>query len=415
MDRYCGLLDNCFNHFLITVLTTLIGTLLWPPTYEATATLVLDYDSSNPMNLTTMPPVTTQSAEYINTQIEIIKSRQIALRVIDHLRLDRHPGIIEAFNKAKTRNPLYFWQSDRNLDIKVWLADEFLLKYLKVEPARDARFLYIRFLSLDPNFSAVVANAYAEAYADYNLELKVMPFKEASQWFSEKLNDVKEKADEVNKKFSAYKKSKGIISLEGRYYDDAVQRLDQLTRDLVAAKIRLHEAQVAVRRIEGSKGSYESLPEVISNAFIQNLKAEKIRLEKDLSEFSEKFGTMHPQYLRLQSELQTVNSKLNAEIKNIIDAIKQDYHSASERVRALENVVASQKNEVLNLHRSRYDMESLKRDVETSHSQSTLIFAPFFSISGFISSKILIKSSLREIFSFMTPFVPVLIKINNES
>lgn len=364
--------------FVVTIMTTLIGSLIWPPTYEATATIVLDYDSSNPMNLTTLPAaVITQSAEYINTQMEIIKSRKIAIGVIDQLKLDKHPNIIEAFNKAKTKNPLFFWQGDKNLEIKVWLADEFLSEYLKVEPAKDARFMYIRFSSSDPNFSAAVANAYAKAYTDYNLELKVTPFKEASRWFSEKLNDVKEKADEANKQFSEYKKSKGIISQEGRYYDDAVQRLNQINTDMVAAKTRLYETKVAIRRVEESKGSYESLPEVISNAFIQNLKTERIRLEKSLSELSEKFGTKHPQYLRLQSELQTVNTKLNAEIKNIINAINQDYHSASERVRALENAVASQKNEALNLNRARYEVEAIKREAETSQQAYDVVLKKF--------------------------------------
>lgn len=364
--------------FVVTIMATLIGSLLWPPTYEATATLVLDYDSSNPMNLTTLPAaVITQSAEYISTQVEIIKSRQIASGVIDHLKLDKHPSIIEAFNKARAKNPLFFWQSDKNLNIKVWLADEFLSKYLKIEPARDSRFLYIKFSSSDPNFSATVANAYAKAYTDYNLELKVMPFKEASQWFSERLNDVKKKADAASEQFSEYKRHKGVISQEGRYYDDEVQKLDHLNRDMVATKTRLYETKVALRRLEDSKGSYESLPEVISNAFIQNLKAERIRLEKSLSELSEKFGTKHPQYLGLQSELQTVNSKLNTEIGNIIDAIKQDYHSASERVRALENAVASQKNKVLNLNRARYEMESLKRDAETSQQAYDVVLKKF--------------------------------------
>ncbi len=66
--------------FVTTVLTTFIGSLLWPPLYEAIATLVLDYDSSNPMNLSNVPTAgMLQSVEYINTQVEIIKSRRIAL------------------------------------------------------------------------------------------------------------------------------------------------------------------------------------------------------------------------------------------------------------------------------------------------------------------------------------------------
>jgi len=100
--------------FVTTVLTTFIGSLLWPPLYEAIATLVLDYDSSNPMNLSNVPAAgMLQSVEYINTQVEIIKSRRIALDVIDHLKLDKHPDIIKKFNESKEGNPVFFWKDDK--------------------------------------------------------------------------------------------------------------------------------------------------------------------------------------------------------------------------------------------------------------------------------------------------------------
>jgi len=362
--------------FVTTVLTTFIGSLLWPPLYEAIATLVLDYDSSNPMNLSNVPTAgTLQSVEYINTQVEIIKSRRIALDVIDHLKLDKHPDIIRKFNEARETNPVLFWKDDKsNMDIRTWLADEFLSEYIKVEPTRDTRFLYIKFYSSDPNFSAEVANTYARAYAAYNLELKVQPFKDAGKWFSEKLENVKTKSDKASEELREFQKKKGVVSVEGKYYDDALQRLDQINRELVDAKAKHYEATVALRRMNDNKGAYESLPEVISNAFIQNLKTEKIKLEMSLSELSGKVGKKHPQYVRLQSELQTVNTKLNAEINNIISAIRQDHNSAKERVRNLEKALAGHKSEVLNLNISRYEIDSLSRESEAfKHTYDTVL------------------------------------------
>src|SRR4030067_3218371 len=133
--------------FVTTVLTTFIGSLLWPPLYEAIATLVLDYDSSNPMNLSNVPAAgMLQSVEYINTQVEIIKSRKIALDVIDHLKLDKHPDVIRNFNEAKEVNPIFFWKEDKsNMDIRTWLADEFLFHLIKVVPTSATRFLIINF------------------------------------------------------------------------------------------------------------------------------------------------------------------------------------------------------------------------------------------------------------------------------
>ncbi len=82
--------------------------------------------------------------------------------------------------------------------------------------ARDTRFLYIKFYSGDPKFSAVVANAFAKSYTDHNLELKVAPFREAGQWFASKMKDMKGKSDKATEQLREYQKEKGIITQEGR-------------------------------------------------------------------------------------------------------------------------------------------------------------------------------------------------------
>lgn len=364
--------------FLTTVITTLLLSLIWPAKYEGTATIVLDYDSSNPMNMNMMAAIAMPpSVEYINTQIEIIRSRRIAVGVIDLLGLDRVPQIVEEFNDVKAGNPLFFWRDPKDLDIKVWLADEFLSKYLKVEPARDTRFLYIKFYSGDPKFSAVVANAFAKSYTDHNLELKVAPFREAGQWFASKMKDMKGKSDKATEQLREYQKEKGIITQEGRVYDDAIQRLDQINRDLAAAKTKQYEARVALSRVEQSKGNLESLPEVIGNSLLQSLKAERAKFETQLAEISGKIGTKHPQYIRLQSEIKAVNEKIAAEIQNVVSAIRQEHQSANQRVAQLESAVAGLKGNVLDLNLKRVELDSLSRESDAYKQSYDVVLKKF--------------------------------------
>lgn len=352
--------------FCATVLSTLIGSLLWPAKYQSTATLMLDYDSSNPMNMGAAVASGLSSIEYINTQIEIIKSRRIAEGVVDILRLDKVPEIVASYNEAKSGHSLFFWRKPLDQDIKGWLASNYLSQGLKVEPARDSRFLYISFKSPDPAFSAAAANAFARSYTDYNLELKVTPFREAGKWFSEKLKDAKGYSDKASEQLREYQQKKGIIAQQGAVYDDAVQRLDQINRELASAKAKLYESRVALKRAEDAKGNYESLPEVLANSFVQNLKAEKVKLETQLNELSAKAGSAHPQYIRLQSSLDTVNGKLKTEVQNIINAIRQDNASATQRVTQLESAVGGLKRESSSVNVSRFELDTLSRESESS-------------------------------------------------
>lgn len=355
-----------------TVLTTLITSMLWPAKYEGVATIMLDYDSGNPLNMTVAAmPVQATSIEYLNTQMEIIQSRRIADGVMDILKLDKMPEVKADYADSRDRERFFFWKAETKPDIRQWLFDEFLSKYLKVQAGRDSRFLYIKFYAGDPAFSAAVANAYAKAYNDYNLELKVTPFKSAGKWFSEKLKDAKGYSDRSNEQLREYQQKKGIIAQPGlpgqqtAYYDDAVQRLDQINKELATAKTKYYETKVALKRVEDARGNYDSLPEVLSNSFVQSLKAEKVKLETELTELSAKAGPGLPQYQRLQSMLNNVNGRLQKEMRTIVASMRQDYNAASGRVASLESAVAGLKKESTAANVARFEMDTLAQESET--------------------------------------------------
>jgi uncharacterized protein involved in exopolysaccharide biosynthesis len=356
--------------FFATVLTTLVGSILWPVKYEGIATIMLDFDSSNPMNISmAAAPEALNSTEYINTQLEIIRSRRIAEGAVTLLNLEKDPEIIAKFKESKTVNPIFFWRKESKIDIRTWLVDAFLSRGLKVVPAKDSRFIYIKFYSPDPVFSAAAANAFAKAYTDYNLELKVTPFKDAGKWLSEKLKDAKGYSDKTAEQLLEYQQKKGVIAqlgtAQGAVYDDALQRLEQINKELAAAKAKLYESRIALSRIDGSRGNYESLPEVLANNFVQSLKTQKVTLETQLTELSGKAGTSYPQYVRLKSMLDNIKDKLNAEMNTIVNSIRQDYISANQRAVALEAAVASLKRDSTSSNLSRYEMESLSRESDT--------------------------------------------------
>jgi len=347
--------------FFATIVMTLGVSLLLPVQYESTATIMLDFDSSNPMNMnmaTSQTMTSSATLEYINTQTEIIKSRRIAEGVIDILSLDKAPGNIVSFNKAKDKNPLVN-------NFRRWLADS-LLSSLKVIPLNSSRFLHIKFYSADPSYAAAVANAFAKSYNNYNLELKVSPYKDAENWFSEKLKYAKGHSDKSSEHLRTYQQKQGIISQQGAVYDDALKRLELINNELAIAKAKLYETSVALKRLESSNGNYESLPEIISNLFIQGIKTEKIKLETQLTELSGKAGTKHPQYMRLKSMLEALNAKLNNEMQTVVSALRQDNVSAAQRVNSLESAVSNLKTQSTATNLSRFEMDSLTRESEAS-------------------------------------------------
>ncbi|MBI5788569.1 MAG: hypothetical protein HZA78_06930 [Candidatus Schekmanbacteria bacterium] len=352
--------------FIFTVAATTIGSLLWTPAYEATATLLLDYANPNPLDVQ-LTPGGGFSVEYMLTEKSIVESKNVALRVIDGLKLADNPSIKDAHEKSKMsswQRRAFFWKRDK--DIKQWLLD-FLSESLVVMPFQESRVIAITFKSADPNFSAAVANAYAWAYTTYHLELKVVPLKESVEWFSKKVEELRRDVESKEKGMEEYKADKGVVAPDDRY-NIINQKLSQINADLVQAENKYYETSIKMGMLDDlqEKGNYESMPEVLSSSLIQNLKVDKIRLEKELSELSNRVGTNHPHYLKMVAELQTVQTKMNAEIKNIVNAIVADYKAAKKRRETLREAVEDQKAVALKMNKETFDFNMRSMEAQTA-------------------------------------------------
>src|SRR5471032_271607 len=96
---------------LVVVALTLGGSLVWPKSYKATASMLLNYKGVDPLTGLTMPGQLLPG--YMATQIDIISSKKVALLVVDRLQMAKNPAVIEQFNEA----------TEGKGTIRDWLAD----------------------------------------------------------------------------------------------------------------------------------------------------------------------------------------------------------------------------------------------------------------------------------------------------
>jgi uncharacterized protein involved in exopolysaccharide biosynthesis len=152
----------------------------------------LDYANPNPLDIPVGPHGSVFSLEYMLTEKSIVESRSVISEVIKVLRLEQNPSIKLLYEQSlpsTSSQKLFFWR--KMIDYRSWLI-EFLSEGLRVEPRTDTRILNITFSSADPRFSAMVANAFAQAYSSYHLALKVSPLKESVDWISRKVEELPE-------------------------------------------------------------------------------------------------------------------------------------------------------------------------------------------------------------------------------
>ncbi|HCY62742.1 MAG TPA: chain length determinant protein EpsF [Oxalobacteraceae bacterium] len=334
---------------LVTALTAFTVSLMQPKVYKSTASLVLTYRGADPAASNAVPAQVVHG--YIATQVDIIASKNVALKVVDSLKLDQGKEVREQFLKA----------ADGQGSIRDWLAD-LLLKNLEVQPSRESSVIDITFKGTDPKFAASVANAFAAAYQKAEVQLKADPMKKVSGYYSEQATQLRKNLEESQKKLSRFQQEKGIVNVDSRM-DVESNRLNELSSQLVAAQAQLLEAS---SRRSGVLGSVSESPEVLGNPLIQNLKAELARAEARFSQSTQNLGPNHPQYRSAHAEVSRLRAELNAQTAAISHGAANNVRSLQKREAELRAAYDQQKGKMLELNRARGEIALLAREVENA-------------------------------------------------
>jgi chain length determinant protein EpsF len=340
--------------FVAVVVGTYIVSILLPKQYTAQTSLLLDV-KADPLVATLSP--TLASPVYMATQQEIIRSDRVASRVVKMLGLAQSPAAVSQWREAtQGRIPLeaYF--------------GELLQRGLVVEPARTSNLMVVSFTGTDPRFAAGAANAFAKAYLDLSVELKMEPARQYGVFFDERLKSLRAELDEAQKRLSDFQQKKGLVSDE---------RLDTETAKLNATMTQLAGAQAALADTNSRQrnAGTETSPDVQQSGAVQSLKSELVRLQTRLSEVSSIVGTNHPTRVSLEAQISEVKQQLAAEMRRVSGTAATFSRVSSQTVAELSAMAEAQKRSLLALKSDRDQLNGLQRDVDTAQRTYDMVAA----------------------------------------
>jgi len=222
------LLDIVKSRLFLIMLTMLVTvgiagalTFLEPKRYLATTSLVLNLEQESPFERTAVPAAL--SSNYLTTQMDIIRSQKVALRVVEQEALANEEGWQQAYA-----------ESGSTLPIASWIANQIMLN-IDPEPLQNSRVVNLSYLSLSPVEAARMANAYAKAYMATALELTVEPARRNAAWFDQQLKAQRARLDDARARMSELQSERGVVALDEKLTTET-NRLDEISRNLVEAQ-----------------------------------------------------------------------------------------------------------------------------------------------------------------------------------
>jgi polysaccharide biosynthesis transport protein len=357
---------------------------LMRPRYTSQAVLLIERSAPQVLDIhQAMPePLMSEEYDYYKTQYELLKSRTLAARVIREQGLERELGAeldaerhysgMAAAAAGALLVRLGIGAADSQADPELGesttqggqarLVDAYL-KRLEIRPRSGTRLVAVAYMAPNPRLAAAVANAHVLGFIRQGLEMRANANEEARHFLESKLVELRERVEHSEAALNAYRRDKGILSLNGRE-NLALERLDELSKrvnDAEADRIGLEAQEQMIRR-----RNFESLPAVISSDLIQKLKQETALAEQEYAGMAAQFKPGYTPLDEVRSRVAQARARLDEEIKKVVDGIESAYLTAVEREKDLRARMEEQKTVVLAQNDAGVHYAILAREVDTN-------------------------------------------------
>ena len=389
--------------FAVIVITVAILTFTATPIYEATARLIIDKENPNVVSIQEVMSVDASGSDYYQTQYKIIESRTVAREVIRRLNLDKSE---EFFPKPKDdlisnlkrsiQETIAFWKDSITSLLRTGdesipktllgfepdspLVSDFI-KRIKVSPIRNSRLVDVRFEGKDSVLAATIVNTLADVYISQNLETKLRAVQDAVKWLHNRIQEERKKVEKAEQALLRYKEKHSIITdFSSDVENITAQKLAHLNTQVVEAESNRVEAETRYKQamvLTGTPDMLDSIPEVLNNELIRQIKSMEVELFKRMSELSKKYGQKHPRMVAIESELNTLQKRRIQEVSRVINSLKNEYKVALAKENSLKAALAKQKKESLELNQKAIQYGVLRRESESARYMYELLIKRF--------------------------------------
>lgn len=371
---------------LVAVLTLgslALGTvylMVTPPRYTANAVLMLDtrrLQLFKQQSVLSDESVLLSDAGAVESQLEFLRSKAIAVSVINNLQLLKDPeftgnatgafkslsgNTASAVNNSELLKDAQFSSKIADFFSSISVAaqnlfgadekegldppseDKLMTRALKrvsdnltIERVGRSYAIAISFRSLDRAKAARIANAIGEAYILDQLQSKYMSAKQAAAWLQERIPKLRQEAIDADRLAVEFRTKNNMVDAGGRLLSD--QQLTEVNTQLILARARTQEAKARLKRAQelglrgvGDSGSVEAM----QNAVLTKLQQQFVDAARREVELTARYGTEHPVVVNLRKEMETIRNISRAEVARITESLKSEYEIARGREEALQ-------------------------------------------------------------------------------
>ncbi|MCP4396612.1 MAG: polysaccharide biosynthesis tyrosine autokinase [bacterium] len=374
--------------FVLVVIAASIYSFRQIPLYQSTARILIE--RSGPNIVSFADPNASNNLywdpQFIETQINIIKSSAVAERILQKPELRRQiihrpsptasdtkpvstfslTALMASVSKFLGKQESPPLSKNAQAAVKEEGVIKLLLGMIRVSPVEESRLVDVSVTSINPEQAALLANTVVEGYIEHNREARSAASRNAVRWLVNEVETARKKVAESETVLQQYKEEHKIIALEGRQ-SIITQKLADLSAALSQARIQRMAQESHYQELQGLRQKeLNSVPMISRDPVIRTLKVTLLDLEREHLELLKKFREKHPNVAIVKSQITGIQNQIAGEIRRIVNGIKNDYEMAWAEEQILEEAMEALKLDALEFDQKTIFYEILEKEVQSN-------------------------------------------------
>ena len=311
----------------------------------------------------------TIDAEAVASQAQIILSRDLALEVINKLKLGELPEFDPTLAGVSPLRALLGIIGLGKDPLSMTHEERVLTAYydrLTVSPLEKSRIINVDFLSEDPELAARVANAIADAYLVRQRQAAQEQAQSAGQWLAGQIETMRQKVEAAEGKVEEFRaKANLLVGINNTTL--SAQTLGDVNAQLAAARAAKSDSEAKARLIRDMLKSGQPIEssDFLNSELIRRLTEQRITLRAQLAEQSSTLLDNHPRIKELRAQIGDLDGQIRAEAEKVARSFENDAKLADARLQSQSATLDALKNQAASTNGQDVQLRALERDAKS--------------------------------------------------
>ncbi len=322
--------------FLITAIIATAVTFILPESYAATCRIEVNSNGSDIATLNTGQDASTTTYDpfFIQTTFEIIQSQVVLSNVVNQLNLNVVWG--KKYYGGET--------------LKTTETMEVLKKRMNLQPVRNTKLIAITVYSDDKNECAELANAIAEAYQEYRLDLRRQLTTGGLKALEQQYADSEQKIQATQTNVDYLRGELKILDNDPNSMNPSPTLTDAMVQtyneQMIEGEKVYKQLQTQLDELKAldSEKLRDVLPTVTGDSMLSDLLGKLHASKQDFVTLTNDYSLADLHITRVQSMIDELNHEIDARVSGIMLGLESEVQSKKAALDALTDSVDLAKN-----------------------------------------------------------------------